>query len=133
MLVAVAAIVVALCSIAEVRIDHPPYAMLADFEKQIGKAISRKTKKLLPDVCRAVAASGVDPTNWARRALASQARVAAVASGDAGVVLIDVMNEPLERLGQSVKGDVRAEELLRFVLSPAYLGLRKAFGLEGGT
>jgi hypothetical protein len=32
-----------------------------------------------------------------------------------------------------VKGNVRAEELLRFVASPRYLEIRRALGLEGGA
>jgi tetratricopeptide (TPR) repeat protein len=129
----VAAIVVAACNLADVHVDAPPYAMLADVERLVGKAIPRKTKKLLPDICRAIVDSGTDARAWARRALSSQSRVAAIACGDAGVVLSDVMNEPFERLAATVKVDPRAEELLRFVLSPAYLDLRRSLGLEGSS
>jgi hypothetical protein len=67
----------------------------------------------------------------ARRTLASHDRVAVIASGDPTVVLCDVLGVPVERLGQAVSGNARAEELLRFVLSPLYLELRRSLGLEG--
>ena len=47
----VAAIVVAACKLAEVRIDHPAYPVLAEVERLVGKAISRKTRKALPEFC----------------------------------------------------------------------------------
>ena len=131
--ITVAAIVAAACNLAEVKLDHPPYAVLAEVERLISKALARKSKKQLPDVCRAIVASGTDPRAWSRRALASHARIAAIASGDAGVVLSDVLNEPLERLATAVKGEPRAEELLRFMLSPGYLDLRRSLGLEGAS
>jgi tetratricopeptide (TPR) repeat protein len=130
---AIAAIVVAACNLAEVRVDAPPYAMLAEVEKLISKAIARKTKKLLPDACRAIVASRADARLWAQRALASQNRMAAVASGDTTAVILDVTGQPLERLPALVPGDSRVEELIRFVLSPTYLELRRSLGLEGAS
>jgi hypothetical protein len=58
--------------------------------------------------------------------------VAALASGDVGIVLADALGEPLDRLASIAKTDPRAEELIRFALSPAYIELRRALGLEGG-
>jgi len=54
-----------------------------------------------------------------------------VAACDAGAVLSDVLGVPVERLGAAVKGNPRAEELIRFVLSASYLELRRGLGLEG--
>jgi hypothetical protein len=127
----IAAIVVAACGLAEVPIDHPTYAVLAEIERSIGKAIARRTRKLLPDVCRAIVSHNADASAWHRRALASQDRMATVAGGDPTVVLSDVLRGPAERLGAAVKGNARAEELIRFVLSERYLELRRALGLEG--
>jgi tetratricopeptide (TPR) repeat protein len=127
-----AAIVVAACRLAEVRVDHPPYAVLAEIERLIGKAIARKTRKALPEICSAIAAQGSDARVWSRRALASQDRIAAVASGEPAVVIADALSVPLERVAQAAPSDGRAEELLRFVLSGQYLDLRRALGLEGG-
>ena len=128
--VTIAAIVVAACGLAEVAIDHPPYAVLAEIERLLGKAIARRTRKALPEICRAIVASRVDARAWAKRTLASHDRIAVLASGDPAIVLCDTLGVPVERLGQATIGNPRAEELLRFVLSPQYLDLRRALGLE---
>jgi tetratricopeptide (TPR) repeat protein len=128
----IAAIVVAACNLAEVKVDAPSYAVLADVERHLAKAIARKTKKLLPELCQAVVSSNADARAWSKRALASHARVATLASGDVGIALMDALGEPQERLPAIAKSDPRAEELIRFALSPAYLELRRALGLEGG-
>ncbi|MGO9713499.1 MAG: hypothetical protein ACLQBL_31885 [Polyangiaceae bacterium] len=128
----IAAIVVASCSLAEVKVDAPSYAMLADVERLLSKAIARKTKKLLPELCQAIVSSNGDARAWSKRALASHNRVAALASGDVGIVLVDALGEPLERLPAVAKGDTRVEELVRFALSPAFVELRRSLGLEGG-
>ncbi|HEX3770271.1 MAG TPA: tetratricopeptide repeat protein, partial [Polyangiaceae bacterium] len=128
--VTIAAIAVAACNLVDVPVDHPPYAVLAEVERLIGKAIARKTKKAIADVCRAVVSGRADARAWSKSALASHDRVAVVASGDPSVVLGDLLNVPAERLAQAAPGNTRAEELLRFVLSPQYLELRRALGLE---
>jgi hypothetical protein len=106
---------------------------LPEIERLVGKAIARKTRKLLPDVCHAIASQSVDARAWHRRALASQDRMATIASGDPGVVLSDVLRVPAEKLGTAVKGNARAEELIHFVLSAEYLELRRGLGLEGAS
>jgi lipopolysaccharide biosynthesis regulator YciM len=128
-----AAIVVAACGQAEIKVDHPPYAVLAEVERLLGKALGRKTRKLLPDVCRSLVSGNADARAWTKRALASQDRIAVVASGDPAVVLGEVLGTSPEKLGAAVKGNARAEELLRFVASPKYLEIRRALGLEGGA
>jgi tetratricopeptide (TPR) repeat protein len=128
----VAAIVVAACKLAEVRIDHPAYPVLAEVERLVGKAIARKTRKALPEVCNVIASRGADARAWSRRAIASQDRMALVASGDPPAILGDVFSVGTDRLGAALRDDPRAEELLRFVLSDAYVELRRALGLERG-
>ena len=127
----IAAIVVAACNIAEVRVDAPAYAMLAEVERLISKSIARKARKALPDLCRAVVSTRADARTWAHRALMSHNRIAAVASGDATAVVLDITGQTLERLPALIPGDSRVEELIRFVLSPTYLELRRSLGLEG--
>jgi hypothetical protein len=107
--------------------------MLVEVERLIGKAIARKTRKAMAETCRAIVRSGADAKVWSKRALASHDRVATVASGDASVVLSDVLGVATDKLGPAVKGSARAEELLRFVLSPLYLELRRSLGLEDGA
>jgi tetratricopeptide (TPR) repeat protein len=120
----VAAVVVASCHVAEVPINSPPYAILAEVEKAIRSAVPRRIKKVLPEVCAAVAQGGADPKAFARAVLASQARVSAVACGELGVVLADMVPP-------ANAADPRAIELYKFLLSPVYLQLRRALGLEG--
>jgi tetratricopeptide (TPR) repeat protein len=127
----IAAIVVAACNLTKVRVDAPAFAILAEVERHIGKAISRKTKAAIEPICRAYVASSPDPRQWAARARMTQARCAALASGDVSVVLADVFGEPVERLGVVARDDLRAHELLRFVLSRPYFDLRRSLGLEG--
>ncbi|MDF2696157.1 MAG: Exonuclease SbcC, partial [Labilithrix sp.] len=127
----IAAIVVAACNLAKVRVDAPPFAVLAEVERHIGKAISRKTKAAIEPLCRAYVAASPDARQWAARARASQARCAALAAGDVSVVLADVFSEPVERLGAVARDDLRAHELFRFVLSRPYFELRRSLGLEG--
>jgi hypothetical protein len=126
----IAAIVVAACNLGEVRVDAPPYATLAEVERLISKAIARKTRKMLPEICRSIVATRADARMFAHRALMSHNRMAAVASGDATAVIVDITGQPPERLPALIVGDMRVEELIRFVLSPAYLELRRSLGLE---
>lgn len=126
----ICAIVVAACNLAKVRVDSPAYAVLAEVERHVTKAISRKTRAIIEPICRAYVASGADPQQWAARARATQARAAVLASGDVSVVLADMLGEPVERLGAIARDDLRAHELLRFVLSRPYFELRRSLGLE---
>src|SRR5205823_8972062 len=125
----VAAIVVASCSLAEVRIDAPPYAMLNDVQRLLGKALPRRTRKILPELCRAIVAEHRDVRAWSRSALASMYRMAAIAAGDVSLVLSDALGAPVARLPDLVAHDDRARRLVAFVLSPRYLELRGKLGM----
>jgi hypothetical protein len=125
----IAAIVVAACNLAEVRIESPHYAMLNDVQRQLGKAISRRTRKMLPDICRAVVAQDRDIRAWARAAQGSMYRMAAIAAGDVSLVLTDTLGAPLAQLPALVAHDERARGLIAFVLSPRYLELRGRLGM----
>ncbi len=126
-----AAIVVAACNIAKVPIAHPPFAVLAEVERLMSKAISRKTKAAIVPLCMAIVQSNQDARLWAARARASQGRVAVLASGDVSVVLADLFGAPFDQVAGVIRDDLRAHELLRFVLSRPYFDLRRAIGLEG--
>lgn len=127
----VLAIVVAACRIAEVPLDAPAYAVQAEVDRLVSKAIARKTRKLLPDICQRIAQSKADARAWSQRAIATLDRMAAVATGDVGVVLGDIHGQSPDRLADVVPGDRRSEELLRFALSAGYLEVRRTLGLEG--
>lgn len=125
----IAALVVAACNLADVTIDAPPYALLSDLQRQLGKTLSRKTKKLLPVLCRDVVSSGQDPKRWARAAQLSMHRMAAIAAGDVSFVLADLLDQPRRQLASAVARDERASRLIAFVLSPHYLELRERLGM----
>jgi hypothetical protein len=124
----VAALVVAACKIAGVEIDVTPFAMLAEFQRQLGSEMPRRVKKILPELAAAIAHSKRDPLLWYRAATSSLDRMAVVASGDVSWVLAaDPAHRGL-RAG-SVEGQERARRLLSFVLSPSYLALREKLGM----
>lgn len=125
----VGSVVVAACNLAEIPIEAPQFAILGDVQRQLGKALSRKVKKMLPDLCREVAASRPDVRGWARAAQRSLDRAATVAAGDVALVLTDTLGVPRADLRRQVVGNERAERLLRFVLSPQYLELRNRLGM----
>lgn len=126
----IAAIVVAACNLAKVPVQHPPFAVLAEVERLLGRAISRKVKTAIIPICTAVAARPADAKQWAGRARASQSRVAVLASGDVSAALADALGQGAYH-AEAARDDLRAHELLRFVLSRPYFDLRRALGLEG--
>ncbi len=122
------ALVVAACRVAEVELPCPPFALLAEFQRQIGREMPRKVRKVLPELARAVASSGEDPMVWYRAATSSLDRMAAVAAGDVSWVLAADARQR-GRLSTSLEGQLRARRLLAFVLSPIYLELRDKLGM----
>ncbi len=126
--VTVAAIAVAACQLVDVHVEAPAFAILGDVQRQLGRVLSRKARKLLPFLCTEIARARPDVRLWAEAAQRSLDRMAAVAAGDASVVLSDVYQTPRERLAQ-VAHQPRAERLLRFVLSSGYLQLRASLGM----
>jgi tetratricopeptide (TPR) repeat protein len=131
--VTVAAIVVASCAQVDVVLKTPPYAVLAETQRLIGKAIARKTKKLLPDVANAIAqkvAGGFDPRTFRAAALRTLDRAALLATGDPAAALADILGPGAS--AAKVTGDQRAQALLRFLWSDDYLALRRQLGLGIG-
>lgn len=123
----VAAIVVAAVRLAGFEVPSPQYAMLAEFQRALGKEMSRKVKKLLPELAAPVAQSGQDPVAWVGAATASLDRLAAIAAGDVSTVL--AVGGARGQLGASREARARAARLLTFVLSPSYLALRDRLGM----
>jgi hypothetical protein len=124
----VAALVVAACAVGGVRIASPAYAMLGEFERELGKRIPRRVRKALPGLARAVQQTGQAPDEWVRAAIASLDRMATMAVGDVSWVLSD---EPGSR-GKPIvseQGRARAARLLSFVLSPAFFSVREQLGM----
>lgn len=123
----IGALVVAACRLGEVALQAPAYAMLAEFQRSLGKA-PRRVRKLLPDLARAVQSSGQDPLAWCRAAVSSLDRMATIAAGDVSWVLAAGGRER-GALGLSDEAAARAKRLLSFVLSPGYLELREKLGM----
>jgi tetratricopeptide (TPR) repeat protein len=125
----VACIAISVCNIVGVPLQAPPYAMMAETQRLMSKALPRRLKNTLPEFCQAVASSGVDPVVWVRFALSSLDRMAAIAAGDVSLVLADVYGVPREKLQAIVAEDQRARELIAFVLGERYLELRNQLGM----
>jgi hypothetical protein len=123
----VAAIIVAACGVAGVRLESPPYAMLAEFERLLAKEMPRRVRKVLPEIAAAIASSREDPLAWVRAARSSLDRMAAIAIGDVSWVLATDGNR-----GQApftTEQRLRAERLISFVLSPSFFAVRDKLGM----
>lgn len=125
----VASLVVAALQEVGIGVQSPPYAIFSEVQRTFHKEISRKVKKVLPDVAQRVAASRQDAVAWAQAARRSIDRMAMIAAGDVSLVLSDVLATPREKLGARVPTNHRARQLLGFVLSPSYIELRKKLGM----
>lgn len=124
----IAALVVATCRLAGSEVAAPPYAMLNEFQRQLGKVAPRRVRKLLPEWVQPLLTRRFDTLAWVRAATASLDRMAALAAGDVSCVLSPT---PAERgkLGSSAEARERARRILSFVLSPSYLKLRSQLGM----
>jgi hypothetical protein len=125
---AVAALIVATASAAGVRVPSPAYALLDEFQRELGKALARKVRKAVAPLADRIAVSGQDPVAWVEAATASLDRLAAVAAGDVSWVLAASAVER-GRPSASQESRARRTRLLRFVLSPAYLTVREQLGM----
>lgn len=131
--VAVAAVIVASCALGDVQLQTPAYSVLAETQRLLNKAISRKTKKVLPDVAQAVArklGGGGDLRTFRGHALKTLDRAAAIAAGDPGAALVGIVGEGAR--AAMIAADPRAAAMLRFVWSDDYLALRRQLGLGIG-
>lgn len=125
----VAALVVAACNLAEVPIDSPPYAMVAEFERQIGKEIPRRIRKMLPELTAPIAATRADPIAWMRAAKSSGDRMAAIAIGDISWVLSSSEGGRRGEAPITAEGKLRAGRLISFVLSESFFSVRENLGM----
>lgn len=129
--VGVAAVIVASCAIAEVPLQSPAYAVLAETQRMMSKAISRKTKKALPEVAQAVARSQPgDLRAYRGTALRTLDRAAAIAAGDPSAAILQIVGDDVSE--DRIVNDPRAIAMLRFVWSDDYFVLRKQLGLGIG-
>jgi hypothetical protein len=102
--------------------------MLSEFQRQLGREMPRRVKKILPELARAVAESGHDLFGFYQAATSSLDRMAVIAAGDVSWVLASDARSR-GRSAASIEGQERAQRLLSFVLSPTYLVLREQLGM----
>jgi tetratricopeptide (TPR) repeat protein len=131
--VAVAAVIVASCAIAEVPLQTPAYAVLAETQRLLTKAIGRRTRKALPEVAQAVArqlGGGGDLRTFRAHALRTLDRAAIVAVGEPSAALAGIVGPGAAPA--RVVSDLRAAANLRFAWSDDFFVLRKQLGLGIG-
>ncbi len=125
----VASIVTAVCIDAGVSVPAPPYAVYAEVQRVIKKAMSRKLRKLVVDACQRAASSQQDALEWVEAARRSIDRMALIASGDPASV-VDQIVGPVGTPGRAnLTTDDRAKRLLVFALSSEYMDLRRKLGM----
>jgi tetratricopeptide (TPR) repeat protein len=123
----IAALVVAACRVGGHQIDSPPYAMLPDLERQLGRGLPRRYRRGLVERGAAVAATAGQPLDWVAAAVSTLDRLATIAAGDVSRVLAN--DAMLGRSTASMESSRRAERLLAFALSYEYLLLRERLGM----
>ena len=124
----IAALVVAVCRVADVPISAPPYALVDEFSRLLQSVLPRKIRKLLPSWCSRISESSVDPLEWHAVATSSMDRMAVLAAGDVSLVVGERhFHNETDTMGSLQQ---RQERLLRFVFSSQYLSLRDRLGIR---
>lgn len=124
----IAALVVAVCRVADVPVSAPPYALIDEFSRLLQSVLPRKIRKLLPTWCSRISEGSADPLEWHTAATSSMDRMAALAAGDVSLVVGEChFHNQTDTMG-SLKE--RQERLLRFVFSNQYLSLRDRLGIR---
>ena len=126
---AIASVVIAVCNEVGATMQNPGYAVYPEVSRAVHKEISRRVRKAATEAAHEVARSGQDPKTWAATARRSIDRMAALAAGDVSHVISDILNQPRHQLAGAIRESDRALSLLRFVLSPGYLELRRQLGM----
>jgi cellulose synthase operon protein C len=126
---AIASCVIAVANECGFAMPNPGFALYSSISRSVHKEISRKVKKAATDAAGRFAQSGQDPRAWADAARRSIDRMAAIAAGDVSIVLSEMLGVSRANLSSVVKENERAKSLLRFVLSPGYLELRRKLGM----
>jgi hypothetical protein len=104
----------------------PPLLRLAEFTTSLPSSVSRKIKKGLPDPARQFAA-GPDWTEWVLAERSTANRAGALFARDPAVALSVVTGGPTDEA--ALRRSREAQDLVRFLISPSYLALRRETGL----
>ena len=125
----VASVAIAVCNELGVAVPNPGYALYGEISRAVHKNMSKRVKKAAPPFALDVQRTGQDARAWVSCAVRSCDRMAALAAGDVSIVLSDVLRRSRTELEEVVRDSDRAKHLLRFVLSPGYLELRRKLGM----
>ncbi len=109
----------------------PDTRRLRDLTNNLGKNIPRRQRRPLLRICQALSSTHFEPAATARATLATDLRMALLLSGDvsgclAAACLLDGFANG--SLKQRISLSRTAQELAVFMLSDAYLGLRRTIG-----
>jgi len=125
----IASIVVAASNDAGVAVPEPPYAVYREVARVIQKAMNRRVRNAIREICGRILQMRQDPTTWADAARRSIDRMALIASGDAAAVTNQIVGPPGSPGRGNMESNVRLKRLLAFALSTEYLGLRRKLGM----
>ncbi len=117
----------AACRLAEVdsTLETSP-----DTERALGRAVSRRARKLLAAPCLELVAAPPDLVAWIASAQVSLARVAVVFGGDVAAAIGSTFGIAATEVASAARTDERVRSVLAFVTSTAFVELRARFGGE---
>jgi hypothetical protein len=104
----------------------PPLLRLAEFQASLPSSVPRKLRKTLGEHAQRFA-TGPDHVEWVLAERHTANRAGALLAGDPAVSLPLVTGGPSDEAG--LRRSREAQELVRFLLSPAHLALRREIGL----
>ncbi|MBI4705515.1 MAG: hypothetical protein HY744_30850, partial [Deltaproteobacteria bacterium] len=128
----VASVAIAASNAADVSLPEPKFAVYREIARAMDKALSRKLRRAISEICQKAKEAGQDPVRWAVAAQHSIDRMAAIAAGAPAAVLDQIAGPPGSPGRKAARSNDRARHLLAFVLSPAYVALRDRFGMGVG-
>ncbi len=125
----VAALAAAACSVGKHPLKTQSYSMFGEFSRALERELPRRVRKELTPIAEAVAASGVDPADWASAARTSLDRAAALFVGDVSWVILGRKERETQHRNFDATTEERIWSLLRFVLSTDFMRLRAKLGM----
>ena len=125
----IASIVTALKNNVGVAVAESHYTVYSEVERAIARGMSRKLRKTVQPAAEAAAADDADAIKWAAAARQTSDRIALIASGDAKVVVEQIVGPPDAPGRSDLAENERAKALLIYALSSEYTKLRTKLGM----
>ena len=122
----VGALLYAAVRMVDPQAPAPPLLRLAEYQTSLPSSVSRKLRKGLAEPARAFA-TGPDHVEWVLAERHSANRAGALFASDLMVSIALVAGGPADDAG--LRRSREAMELVRFLLSPEHLALRRELGL----